>query len=47
MSKSLILALPLKGFISTSAKVILIRELLVTFYGNELSIGMILANCLI
>ena len=47
MKKSLILALLLMGFTSTLAQVILIRELLVTFYGNELSIGIILANWLI
>lgn len=35
------------GFTGTLAQVILIRELLVTFYGNELSIGIILANWLI
>lgn len=35
------------GFTGTLAQVVLIRELLVTFYGNELSIGIILANWLI
>ena len=47
MKKSLVLALLLMGFTGTLAQVILIRELLVTFYGNELSIGIILANWLI
>ena len=47
MKRSLILALLLMGFTGTLAQVILIRELLVTFYGNELSIGIILANWLI
>ncbi|MFC1994869.1 spermine synthase [Chloroflexota bacterium] len=47
MKKSLILALLLMGFTGTIAQVVLIRELLVTFYGNELSIGIILANWLI
>jgi spermidine synthase len=47
LKKSLILALLLMGFTGTLAQVILIRELLVTFYGNELSIGIILANWLI
>ncbi|GAI16412.1 unnamed protein product, partial [marine sediment metagenome] len=47
MKKSLILALLLMGFTGTLAQVVLIRELLVTFYGNELSIGIILANWLI
>ena len=41
------MALLLMGFTGTLAQVILIRELLVTFYGNELSIGIILANWLI
>ena len=35
------------GLTGTLAQVILIRELLVTFHGNELSIGIILANWLI
>jgi len=35
------------GFTGALAQVILIRELLVTFYGNELSIGIILANWII
>ncbi len=47
MKKSLILALLLMGFTGTLAQVIMIRELLVTFYGNELSIGIILGNWLI
>jgi len=47
LKKSLILALLLMGFTGTLAQVILIRELLVTFYGNELLIGIILANWLI
>ncbi len=47
MKKGLILAFLLMGFTGTLAQVILIRELLVTFYGNELYIGIILANWLI
>jgi spermidine synthase len=47
LRRSLILALLLMGFTGTSAQVILVRELLVTFYGNELSIGITLANWLI
>ncbi len=47
MKKSLVLALLLMGFTGILAQVILIRELLVTFCGNELSIGIILANWLI
>jgi spermidine synthase len=47
LKRSLILALLLMGLTGTIAQVVLIRELLVTFYGNELSIGIILANWLI
>ena len=47
MKKSLLFALMLMGFTSVVAQVLLIRELLVTFHGNELSIGIILANWLI
>ena len=47
MEKSLIFALLLRGFASLIIEVLLIRELLVTFSGNELSIGIILANWLI
>jgi len=47
LKKSLVLALLLMGFTGTLAQIVLIRELLVTFYGNELSIGIILANWLI
>jgi spermidine synthase len=47
LKKGVILALLLMGFTGTLAQVILIRELLVTFYGNELYIGIILANWLI
>ncbi|MFC1906580.1 methyltransferase [Chloroflexota bacterium] len=47
MKKSLVLALLLMGFTGILAQVVLIRELLVSFHGNELSIGIILANWLI
>jgi len=47
LEKSLIFALLLRGFASLIIEVLLIRELLVTFSGNELSIGIILANWLI
>lgn len=47
MKKRLILALLVMGFSGLIAQVLLLRELLVTFYGNELSIGIILANWLI
>jgi len=46
LKKSLIFALLLRGFTSLIIEVLLIRELLVTFSGNELSIGIILANWL-
>jgi spermidine synthase len=35
------------GFSGIIAQILLLRELLITFYGNELSIGIILANWLI
>jgi spermidine synthase len=47
LKKSLIPALLLMGFTSIVAQVLLIREFLVTFSGNELSLGLILANWLI
>ena len=47
MQKSLSFALLLRGFASLIIEILLIRELLVTFSGNELSIGIILANWLI
>ena len=47
MKRPLILALTIRGFICLAAQALLIRELLVSFYGNELSIGIILANWLI
>ena len=46
LKKSLIFTLLLRGFTSLIIEVLLIRELLVTFSGNELSIGIILANWL-
>lgn len=47
MKKSLVLALVLIGFTSVSSQVLLIRELLVIFSGNELCLGIIIANWLI
>ena len=47
MKRSLILAFLLMGFTFTVAQSLLIRELLVSFFGNELSIGLILGNWLI
>ncbi len=41
--KLFIFSLLLMGFSGMAAQVILLRELLVVFYGNELSIGIILA----
>jgi spermidine synthase len=37
-------ALLVMGFTATAAQIVIIRELLVTFHGNELFIGIILAN---
>lgn len=44
--KPLIYALILIGFISTLSQILLMRELAVVFYGNELSFGVILAGWL-
>ena len=35
------------GGTATAAQILIIRELLIAFYGNELSIGVILANWLL
>jgi len=40
-------ALVLIGFTSIVAQVVLVRELIVVFYGNEISLGFILANWLL
>lgn len=47
MKKWVTLSLILMGFTFIITQVILIRETLIVFYGNELSIGVILANWLI
>ena len=47
MRKRLVLALLVMGLSGLIAEILLLRELLITFYGNELSIGVILANWLI
>ncbi len=47
MKKRFIAALIIVGFSGIVAQVLLLRELLIKFYGNELSIGIILANWLI
>jgi len=46
MKKALILALIVIGFSSTLAQILLMRELAVVFYGNELSLGITLAGWL-
>jgi len=47
MKTRTILAILTMGFSGIVAQVLLLRELLITFHGNELSIGIILANWLI
>ena len=47
MKKNLIFALVIMGFSGIIAQILLLRELLITFYGNELSIGIVLANWLV
>lgn len=47
MRKSLIFALLVMGFSGIVAQILLLRELLVIFHGNELSIGIVLSNWLI
>ncbi len=46
MKKYLILGLILIGFTSMAAQIVLMRELMVVFYGNELSLGITLAGWL-
>lgn len=45
--RSLLIPLIVLGFSGMIAQIILLRELLVSFYGNELSIGIVLANWLV
>jgi spermidine synthase len=47
MSKRFSAAILVKGFSGLVAQILLLRELLIVFSGNELSIGIILANWLI
>jgi spermidine synthase len=47
IKNKLIFTLIIMGFSGIVAQILLLRELLITFYGNELSIGIILANWLI
>ncbi|MGD1156439.1 MAG: fused MFS/spermidine synthase [Terriglobia bacterium] len=46
-ARSLRAILSLMGFTAVIAQVVLMRELLVVFYGNELSLGVMLANWLL
>ena len=45
--KSLIFALAMIGFTATAGQIIVVREFIVVFYGNELCLGLILANWLL
>lgn len=45
--KSLIFALIMIGFTATAGQIIVVREFIVVFYGNELCLGLILANWLL
>lgn len=47
MNKRILFALLLMGFTSLVVQTLLIREFLISFYGNELSIGLTLANWII
>ncbi|MBU4473370.1 MAG: fused MFS/spermidine synthase [Candidatus Omnitrophica bacterium] len=47
MNKKILFALILMGFTSLVVQTLLIREFLISFYGNELTIGLILANWII
>ena len=43
----ILFAILIVGFSGLIAQVVLLRELLVSFYGNELTVGVILANWVI
>jgi len=47
MKRRIRLAVLAMGFSGLVAEILLLRELLIVFSGNELSIGMIMANWLI
>ncbi len=47
MRKRFVFAILIMGLSGIIAQIVILRELLITFYGNELSIGIILANWLI
>jgi len=46
-NKGLFFALAMIGFTATGGQIILVREFIVVFYGNELCLGVILANWLL
>ena len=45
--KGLLFALVMIGFTSTGGQIIVVREFIIVFYGNELCLGLILANWLL
>ncbi|MEK7397407.1 MAG: hypothetical protein AAB116_10780, partial [Candidatus Poribacteria bacterium] len=45
--KGLLFALAMIGFTATAGQIVLVREFIVVFYGNELCLGVILANWLL
>ena len=45
--KSLLFALTMVGFTATAGQIIVVREFIVVFYGNELCLGLILGNWLL
>jgi spermidine synthase len=45
--KGLLFALAMIGFTATAGQIVLVREFIVIFYGNELCLGVILANWLL
>jgi spermidine synthase len=45
--KSLLFALAMIGFTATAGQIIVVREFIIVFYGNELCLGLILANWLL
>ncbi len=47
MRKRVVLAIIIMGFSGLVAEIVLLRELLIAFHGNELSIGIVLANWLL
>lgn len=45
--KGLLFALAMIGFTATAGQIVLVREFIIVFYGNELCLGVILANWLL